>query len=419
MSLRARLLYYVNALFSVQRSARNRLQWVYLIALSCGFVLLTLVASALTAFDVFDLDSTFVERGYEAREVTRESGAEPTHTELTHTELTHTKQSSAGQSSAESHRVSGLQAIKRVHASTPDRLFLPYGSEIDILEDVANILDWVGERSHLEPWYGLHPPLSIGSPKKGRLLFGHKMREAFGLWVMEPEDSYTSFEVALTLYALNAIVRRVHPGGADLMVLDIAQESGGRFKPHRTHQSGSDVDLRYYIKSVPPHDHEKRFVHASKLDLPRMWTLFRTLVRYDLAELVFMDHRLQKAMYQYGKTKLEMTERELRRYLSYPSKGRRGGALARHVSNHYHHMHVRLRQETSHEWRDVSLKEAGELQLSYLRNRTGFFEYVVQSGQTLGAIARFNRVRLRDLLKWNKLTGRSIIRPGQILKVWR
>lgn len=305
------------------------------------------------------------------------------------------------------------------YASTPERLFLPLGLELTWLTDFMNLLVYLGEQSHLEPWHSLHPPLSIGESKKGRLLFGHKMQTAFGLWVMEPEDSYTSYEVALTLYAINALVRRAHPQGADLMVLDIAQESGGRFKPHRTHQNGADVDLRYYLKSVPPNDHEKRFVHASKLDLPRMWTFLKLLKYYDLAEVIFMDNRLQKALYDYGLKKLEMTKPELATYLSYPRKGRRSGALIRHIPNHYHHLHVRLKQDRSVDWRKFTLQQADDFHLKYLQNRTGFFEYVVQPGQTLGAIAQFNRVRLRDLLKWNAMTESTIIRPGQILKVWR
>ena len=203
------------------------------------------------------------------------------------------------------------------------------------------------------------------------------------------------------------------------MVLDIAQENGGRFKPHRTHQNGADVDLRYYLKPVPPNDHEKRFVHASKLDLKRTWTFLRLVRHYDLAELIFMDHRLQKALYEYGLKTLKMEKRELWRYLSFPSKGKRGGALTQHIQNHYHHLHIRLRQDSAVEWRDVDLEEADERHKAYLQNRTGFFEHVVQSGETLGAIAAFNRVRLRDLLKWNSMTEKSIIRPGQILKVWR
>lgn len=306
-----------------------------------------------------------------------------------------------------------------VEASTPDRLFLPLGIEVNWLTDLFNLLHFISERSYLEPWHSLHPPLSIGKANKGRLLFGYSMRSLFGLWVMEPEDSYTTYEVALTLYAINSLVRRAHPGGADLMVLDIAQESGGRFKPHRTHQNGADVDLRYYLKSVGPDDHGKRFVHASKLDLPRMWTFLRLVKYYDLGELIFMDHRLQKALYEYGLKKLEMTKSELAKYLSYPSKGKRAGALVQHIRNHYHHLHIRIRQQSSVEWRDLTIKEADQLHLFYLQNRTGFFEYVVQPGQTLGAIAQFNRVRLRDLLKWNGMTESTIIRPGQILKVWR
>lgn len=309
--------------------------------------------------------------------------------------------------------------VSSAQASTPERLFLPLGTELTWLTDLMNLLDFLAEQSHLEPWYSLHPPLSIGQSNKGRLLFGHKMQTAFGLWVMEPEDSYTSYEVALTLYAINALVRRAHPDGADLMVLDIAQESGGRFKPHRTHQHGGDVDLRYYLKSVPPNDHEKRFVHASKLDLPRMWTFLKLVQYYDLAEVIFMDHRLQKALYDYGLNQLNMSKTELGKYLSYPRKGRRAGALTVHIKNHYHHLHIRLKQARSLEWRKFTLKEADEFHLKYLQNRTGFFEYVVQPGQTLGAIAQFNQVRLRDLLKWNGITESTIIRPGQILKVWR
>ena len=82
-------------------------------------------------------------------------------------------------------------------------------------------------------------------------------------------------------------------------------------------------------------------------------------------------------------------------------------------------MHLRIRQDTSYEWRDLKLKDVEDFHLSYLKNRTGFFEYVVQPGQTMSAIAAFNQVRLRDLFKWNEMNERSIIYPGQILKVWR
>jgi membrane-bound lytic murein transglycosylase D len=46
-------------------------------------------------------------------------------------------------------------------------------------------------------------------------------------------------------------------------------------------------------------------------------------------------------------------------------------------------------------------------------------EHVVRSGETLGHIAERYRVRLADLLAANMLTMRSVIRPGQVLRIPR
>lgn len=43
--------------------------------------------------------------------------------------------------------------------------------------------------------------------------------------------------------------------------------------------------------------------------------------------------------------------------------------------------------------------------------------HVIRSGDTLGAIARHYRLRLRDLLDWNGLNPRAILRPGQRIKL--
>ena len=76
--------------------------------------------------------------------------------------------------------------VHRAEASTPDRFFLPLGAELEWLTDLSNFLLYLGDQAYLEPWHTLHPPVSIGKANRGRLLFGHKIRSAFGLWVMEP-----------------------------------------------------------------------------------------------------------------------------------------------------------------------------------------------------------------------------------------
>lgn len=43
--------------------------------------------------------------------------------------------------------------------------------------------------------------------------------------------------------------------------------------------------------------------------------------------------------------------------------------------------------------------------------------YIVKSGDSLDKIARKNKVKLADLMKWNQLNAKSIIKPGQKLKL--
>ena len=43
--------------------------------------------------------------------------------------------------------------------------------------------------------------------------------------------------------------------------------------------------------------------------------------------------------------------------------------------------------------------------------------YKVKSGDSLDKIARKNKVKLADLMKWNQLNSKSIIKPGQELKI--
>jgi membrane-bound lytic murein transglycosylase D len=44
--------------------------------------------------------------------------------------------------------------------------------------------------------------------------------------------------------------------------------------------------------------------------------------------------------------------------------------------------------------------------------------YIVRSGDTLSRIAYRFRIRLGDLLSWNDLSSRSIIKPGQRLVMY-
>ena len=46
-------------------------------------------------------------------------------------------------------------------------------------------------------------------------------------------------------------------------------------------------------------------------------------------------------------------------------------------------------------------------------------KHVVKSGENLYAISQRYKVSLNELLAWNKKTRRSVIRPGDVLLVWK
>ena len=48
---------------------------------------------------------------------------------------------------------------------------------------------------------------------------------------------------------------------------------------------------------------------------------------------------------------------------------------------------------------------------------SGNATHIIRSGDTLGALARHYRLRLRDLLDWNGLNSRSVLRPGQRIRL--
>jgi hypothetical protein len=307
----------------------------------------------------------------------------------------------------------------KTQASTPDRFFIPWTFDAYCYYLWSLYWPMIQKNYHQSLIYRFMPALSIGDPQKGRVLFAHKLSSLFGLHVLDSEEAYTTYEVALNLYALNAIVRITHPNGSDLMVNDISQPSGGVFKPHKTHQNGVDVDLRYYLKNVLPNDHEKRFVHPSILDEKRMWTLLELLVHYQLAESVLMDKSLQKALYDYAIKQLKWSPKKINKYISYP---RGSGALVKHVPNHYHHFHIRFFSHASQilaEELNIDIKKADEIHQQFLDQRTGFYEYKIKDGENLGSIAKILNVSMRDLMNWNGLSENSLIRSGQMLKVWR
>lgn len=262
-----------------------------------------------------------------------------------------------------------------------------------------------------------HPPTAVGR-LDGRLLFGRAMVDTPEVWTRHAHSSWAVPELVHALQDAHAAVQKRFPGGMDLSVGDISLRRGGRYPPHRTHQSGRDADMRYYIKGVQPGDRERYPVGPDNMDVERQWAFVQHLYDTQQASLIYMDVRHQKTLHTYATKVLGMTEEQLKPILSYPFGQRRESALVQHVRGHYNHLHVRAAAPIACFFGALyTLETAAALQQRVDLVITGHFEHVIKSGETLGHIARQHNVRLEDLMAWNGLSKRSKLRPGQVLKV--
>lgn len=269
-------------------------------------------------------------------------------------------------------------------------------------------IDWLVEH---------HPPAAVGRID-GVLLFGRAMIDTPGVWTRHARSGWAVPELMYTLREAHAAAERLYPRGMDLSIGDMSLRHGGRYRPHRTHQSGLDADMRYYIKDVGPENRERYPVGPGNMDVPRQWAFITHLYVTQQAELVYMDIRHQKTLYKYASKTLGLTPEQLKPIISYPFGQRRKTALIRHVRGHYNHLHVRASAPIARFFGSLyTLDAARKLQRRVAIATTGHFEHIIKKGETLGHVAQKYKVALEDLMRWNRMTARSRLSLGQVIKI--
>jgi penicillin-insensitive murein endopeptidase len=125
-----------------------------------------------------------------------------------------------------------------------------------------------------------------------------------------------------------------------LYVGDFSARSGGKLRPHKSHQSGRDVDLGYYYSTG-----EAWYKRATSknLDRARTWALLETLLTETRVEYVFMDRSIQPLLKEYALAQGEDPE-WLSRIFEGPSNR---DPIIRHRFGHATHMHVRFENPTA------------------------------------------------------------------------
>lgn len=292
--------------------------------------------------------------------------------------------------------------------------------------DLALEPRWIDERLHdptelhrLLASDPLSPSLSVGKASGGRLLNGVPLKSRPGLRTRDGRNWGTAETVAAIHRAVDR-VRQQHPNTPDLAVGDLSRKRGGRMRPHKSHQSGRDADIAYYVKRRP-HPRGLTKTNRKSLDVARSWALIEGLLEAGV-EYMFIDYKLQKPLYNYAKKIAGKDEAYLNRVFSYPRGRKSHAGIIRHLRGHATHLHVRF-----HSAEAVAaarrLRDTPEVQRALAKARKADrgikLSYKVRKGDNLIRIARRHGLKAKDIKKWNGLKTGALLRPGQRLTIYR
>ena len=242
--------------------------------------------------------------------------------------------------------------------------------------------------------------ISIGFADEGRLINAEQFPPGDDWIVVSPGQTWATPETVSYVAAAIRNVRARHPHAPRLRVNQMSAREGGYLRPHKSHQSGRDVDLGFYYPTEEPvrvREREKR------IDVALNWELVKSLVTLTDVQMILVDRRVQKVLYEYA-----LRTGEDKDWLD--SLFRSEKPLVQHARRHRDHFHVRFYSPRSQELgRRVAPLLAQRPEQNVATHR-------VRKGDTLGGIARRYGSSVESLRKVNHMRG-SFLRLSQVLRV--
>jgi penicillin-insensitive murein endopeptidase len=289
--------------------------------------------------------------------------------------------------------------------------------------------------------------ISIGRPRSGILVNGVMMPESAAWRLVDRLHAWgTQESVDAVVRAVGKVVERF-PESDPLCIGDLSAQRGGPLSPHKSHQSGRDVDIGYYYLG-----HKPWFARAtaSNLDRARSWTLLKALVEADV-EMIFVDTSVQLLLRDFALSHGE-TREFVDRVFQVGSHNPR--PVVRDVPGHATHLHVRFTNPAS---RAVGLRAApffheelarvanilaarqreallARQRAAHAKSKGGkgphvnakgaagrppppaFIEHRVHEGDTLFRLSQQYRVSMETIQRVNGLRT-AILRPNMVLRI--
>jgi len=178
-------------------------------------------------------------------------------------------------------------------------------------------------------------------PQPGKKIAGmYRLITAPGYKVRNAKRAWGTF---LTINGMIDVLSELHqkyPNAAPIRVDDLSRKGGGYLKPHKSHRTGRDIDIRYPLKKATD-----KYVKATaaNIDLPRAWDMMHGFLKTGDMIYLFVDYKLQKLFYEQAK-KQKIPAATLKKWFQYPRGKNVLKGIMRHEPGHATHVHVRFRK---------------------------------------------------------------------------
>jgi len=180
--------------------------------------------------------------------------------------------------------------------------------------------------------------MSIGLPNHGRLYAGVQLAKSDLYSIRNPDEAWGSTHTVDVL--VNSIIKFRETSGyrGKLEIRAMSKERGGYFKPHRSHQSGRDIDIRLPLL---PSAVERQQTDAD-IDWAASWELIKAFAGSGEVEYIFLAYPQQRRLYAAAQT-AGASNGELKTLIQFPRRPGSNHGLVRHAEGHTIHIHVRVR----------------------------------------------------------------------------
>jgi hypothetical protein len=180
--------------------------------------------------------------------------------------------------------------------------------------------------------------ISTGRPNRGRIKNAVQVPDSPNYTRRNPKILWGSSHSVRQLVQAFANFRHDTGYQGEVIIGSMSRPRGGRFPPHRSHQSGRDVDIRLpLLPGVVPLGKP----NPDEIDWQATWGLVSALVDTGEVHAIYLETKLQRRLYEAAR-QLGVSHEELVERIQWPRSDPSVIAVVRHQKGHDAHIHVRF-----------------------------------------------------------------------------